>query len=108
MKLVALRKSEQNQAAIDPWTVVHFGTGLAAGLTETPLRWAMLAAVAYEVIEQYAERRDDVQKLFRISGAERLPNVAVDLVVFAAGHWLGKAWNRSGREGGGGQSKART
>lgn len=105
MKLVATRKSEQNEAAIDPWTVVHFGTGLAAGLTETPLRWAMLAAAAYEVAEQFAERQESVQKVFRISGAERWPNVAVDLLVFAAGHWLGKAWNRTGDVGGGGPDR---
>ena len=105
MKLVATRKSEQNEAAIDPWTVVHFGTGLAAGLVDAPLRWALLAAAAYEVVEQVAERRHAVQRVFQISGAERLPNVLVDLAVFAAGHWLGKAWNRTGDEGGGGPDR---
>ena len=32
MNLVARRKSEQNKAVLDPWTVVHLAVGLAAGL----------------------------------------------------------------------------
>lgn len=52
MKLVASGKSEQNQAAMDPWTVVHLGFGVAAGMTNVPLSVALLAAVGYEIFEQ--------------------------------------------------------
>lgn len=31
-QIVATHRSEQNLAMIDPWTVVHFSSGLAAGL----------------------------------------------------------------------------
>jgi hypothetical protein len=36
MRIVALKKSDQNHAVIDPWTVVHFSTGLAIGLMNVP------------------------------------------------------------------------
>lgn len=93
MKLVATRKDEQNQAALDPWTVVHFASGLAAGLVGVPRAVSFPAAVLYEVVEQYAERTPAGQDFFEAAGPERLPNVAVDLAVFALGQWLGERWN---------------
>lgn len=99
MRWVARRKAEQNRAALDPWTLVHFATGLATGLVELPLRWAFGAAVAYEVVEQALERRRFGQRLFKISGPEALSNSLIDLAVFAAGHELGRAWNRTGGDG---------
>jgi len=96
MRLVARSKAEQNRAAVDPWTAVHFTSGLAAGLTRVPLPWALAAAVAYEVVEQLGERRRPVQELFAVSGPESLANSLTDLVVFVLGHRLGKRWNASG------------
>jgi hypothetical protein len=93
MKLVATRKSEQNRAAVDPWTAVHLAMGLALGLTATPLCRALAAAVAYEVAEQVFERRAWGQAFFVTSGPEALANAMVDLAVFVAGHGLGRAWN---------------
>jgi len=95
MKLVATRKSEQNGAAIDPWTIVHFGIGLSFGLMEIPFVWSMLAASAYEVFEQALERADVGKTIFNTSGPEDYPNIAVDLIVFGLGHWLGTVWNES-------------
>lgn len=97
MKLVATSKREQNLAAIDPWTMVHFAAGLAAGLVEMPAGRAIACAAAYEVVEQLGERNEAVQDFFETSHPEHWTNVAVDLVVFAAGHWLGRRWNASGR-----------
>lgn len=96
MKILALRKQEQNQAAIDPWTPVHMAAGLALGLMNAPLTWSVAAAAAYEFGEQFLERSDAGQDLFDVSGPETLPNVLVDLAVFAAGHYLGSRWNRTG------------
>ena len=35
MQILAHRKQQQNQAAIDPWTPVHMAAGLAMGLVES-------------------------------------------------------------------------
>jgi hypothetical protein len=93
MKIVATSKADQNDSAIDPWTVVHFGVGLAAGLMGFGFAPSMLAATAYEVFEQGLERSGFGQDLFLTSGPENMPNVVVDLAVFGVGHWLGARWN---------------
>ena len=93
MKVLATRKSDQNDAAIDPWTVVHFGIGLGAGLMNLGFWPSMAAAGAYEIFEQGLERSEFGQDLFETSGPEKLPNVAIDMVVFGLGVWLGRRWN---------------
>lgn len=95
MRYVALRKAEQNQRSIDPWTVVHLSTGLALGLMGTPLRQSLAAAVAYEVAEQVFERLESGKRFFNTSGPEVVSNAVVDTAVFALGHWLGQKWNAS-------------
>ena len=96
MRFVARSKSDQNHAAVDPWTAVHLAAGLAAGLIEISLAPALGAALGYESVEQWFERGEAGQDFFEVSGPEHPSNVAVDLVVFAAGHWLGRRWNRTG------------
>ena len=96
MKLLAMSKVEQNRAAVDPWTAVHLSAGLALGLMNAPRGPALAAAAAYELVEQLAERREWGQDVFETAGPETLPNAIVDLAVFALGHWLGSAWNRTG------------
>lgn len=93
MKLVATHPSEQNAAAVDPWTVVHTSAGLAAGLVHAPFWAAFGAAVVYELIEMRVERTGVGARFFRTSGPESLFNSAVDLGVFALGYWWGKKWN---------------
>lgn len=95
MKLLATRKTDQNEAVVDPWTVVHFSSGLALGLIDLSLRKALPAAIAYELLEQVLERREVGQKLFVTSGPESLSNAVMDTAVFALGHWLGQNWNGS-------------
>jgi hypothetical protein len=96
MKLVATKKPEQNRSVADPWTVVHFATGLALGLVNAPLKWWLPVAAAYEVAEHYIEKSETGQELFDTSGPEIVPNALLDLAVFAAGHQLGRLWNRTG------------
>lgn len=95
MKFVATRKSEQNEAAIDPWTVVHFASGLAAGLIDMEASKAYSLAIVYEIGEQFFERDPEGQQFFRVSRPESLANSVVDVLVFIAGHKLGRAWNRT-------------
>lgn len=96
MQILAREKADQNAAAVDPWTVVHFATGLALGLMNVPFRAAMAASLGYELAEQVFERRRWGQELFETAGPESVPNAIVDSVTFAAGHILGRAWNRTG------------
>lgn len=72
---------------------MHFSTGLALGLIDVPIRWALTTAVAYEVVEQIFERHERGKRFFKTSGPEVVPNAMVDTAVFALGHWLGRKWN---------------
>ena len=95
MKWLASSKDEQNRAVLDPWTIVHFGTGLAAGLTDAPPVPALTAAIAYEGAEQVMERKELWRELFKTSGPESRANAVMDILVFALGMWLGRLWNAS-------------
>lgn len=96
MKIIAREKSEQNRAAVDPWTAVHLAAGLAAGLMNVPLAAAVAASLAYEIAEQFFERQRWGQELFETSGPESPANAVVDTAVFFAGHVLGRLWNETG------------
>lgn len=96
MRIVATRKKHQNQAVLDPWTVVHFAAGLAAGLVSLPRSHSLGLAVGYEFLEQWLERRELGQEIFEAAGPEVVPNAVMDVAVFAAGHYLGTRWNESG------------
>lgn len=95
MRVLATKKEHQNNAALDPWTVVHFAAGMAAGLVSIPRPHALGLAVGYEVLEQWFERRKFGQEIFDAAGPEILSNAVMDVVVFAAGHHLGTLWNES-------------
>lgn len=94
-RLVATRKGHQNKALVDPWTVVHFSAGLAAGLVRLDPRMSLSAAVAWEVIEQAFERQPMGQEAFKTAGPETVSNAVMDILVFAAGQALGELWNRT-------------
>lgn len=98
MRLIATEKAHQNRAMLDPWSLVHFATGLAAGLAEIDRRIAVGAAIAYEFVEQDLERREIGQELFDTAGPEAAANAIADVVLFAAGHIVGQLWNRTGRD----------
>lgn len=95
MKLIASRKADQNRAAVDPWTVVHFAAGMAFGLMNVRLDHAIGASVTYEIAEQVVQRFEWGQELFDTSGPETLPNSLVDSAVYLAGYRLGRMWNRT-------------
>lgn len=95
MKLVATKKSEQNKALVDPWTAVHLGFGLAAGLMGLNFYWSMAGATAYEVVEHQLEKSKVGQELFKTSGPEIFGNAVVDIGIFGLGWYLGDRWNRT-------------
>jgi hypothetical protein len=95
MRLVATEKAQQNRAVLDPWSIVHFATGLAAGLADVDRGPALGAAILYELLEQDLERRDLGQDVFNSSGPEIIANATADVILFAAGHFLGALWNRT-------------
>ena len=96
MKILATEKSEQNRAVLDPWTVVHFASGLASGLVDAPLRFSLPLAVLYEFAEHRLESSEVGRELLESAGPESVPNAVVDVGVFILGHALGRRWNRTG------------
>lgn len=95
MKIIAMSKLDQNRALLDPWTVVHFATGLAMGLVQAPRGLSAAVAVGYEAVEQWLERERLGQELFNVTRPESVPNSALDVAVFMLGHDLGSRWNRT-------------
>lgn len=95
MTFLATRKSQQNSATADPWTLVHFSAGLAMGMMNAPFWPSMLAATAYEVVENRFEHSEFGKKLFNISGPEILSNAVLDVIVFGAGWYAGQRWNET-------------
>ncbi len=95
MKVLATSKADQNSTILDPWTVVHFSMGLAAGLANVSPLLALAGAVAYELAEQVFERSEMGQSFFNVSGPEIPANALVDVIVFAGGQYLGRRWNES-------------
>lgn len=93
--LVAMRKEDQNEAAIDPWTFVHAGTGLALGLIGVKFQYAFAAAVLYELIEAKSENTERVRSFFNVSAPETTVNQIVDVAVFSLGLRLGSKWNQT-------------
>ena len=93
--IFARTKGDQNRAVLDPWSAVHFGVGLAAGLVALPIGWAFVPAVLYEIIEGEAELDPNVRSFFKVSQPETLENQAADLAVFAIGYVVGQRWNKN-------------
>lgn len=96
MKIVALHKEDQDRAIFDPWTVVHFATGLGLGLLDINFYLTMGASVLHELLEL----RPETMKFWK-SKPESIGNVTIDLVTVALGWYLGQAYN-------GGQPQRRT
>ena len=96
MLLVARSKADQNEAVLDPWSIVHLGAGLASGLVGIPLLPALAAATLYELVERRAETESAfVRALFKTSGPEATSNAVADVILFAVGAHLGRKWNQS-------------
>ena len=95
MVLIATTKSEQNEALVDPWTLVHAAVGLAVGLMGFSAPAAIGGAIAYEFLEKPLARAEFGKNLFNVSKPETLGNQVVDVFAFTLGHAAGAAWNQS-------------
>ena len=93
--LIATKRAEQNSAALDPWSVVHFGSGLALGLLGVSLPVGIALGVGYEVIEHAAESHRVGQRIFLTQGPESGVNMAMDMVLLAGGVALGNRWRKT-------------
>lgn len=91
--LIAWKKSQQNKALLDPWSVVHFGVGLAVGLMGIRMKPALVGAVLYEFAEAPLERAEFGKNLFNVSKPETMGNAVLDVVVFALGVRAGHRFN---------------
>lgn len=95
MKLFATNKGQQNESILDPWSLVHAGMGLAVGLVDIPLSWALAGSLAYEIIERPFEMADFGKNFFNVSKPENFGNRLADVVVFMIAAEAGRRWNRS-------------
>ena len=95
MIIVATKKSEQNLALLDPWSAVHFGTGLAVGLMGISTGAAIAGAVLYELAERPFEAAGFGKTIFNVSKPETTGNAVADVLIFALGLRAGQKWNRS-------------
>lgn len=96
MKIIAFEKQDQNEALVDPWSVVHFATGLAFGLIGLSGWKTLGAGVAWDIVEHFAEKAKFGQRFFNTSGPESWGNVATDLALFMGGWKLGQLYNSTG------------
>lgn len=96
MKILATNKSEEDKALIDPWTAVHAGVGLAAGLLGLNFFWSMAGAAAYEVVEHHVQKNKLGHQIFGTHEPEVLGNAITDVGIFGIGWWLGDKWNKTG------------
>ena len=90
--IVALTKADQNKAILDPWSLVHFAAGLAAGLVNAPRGPALAAAIVYEFAEQ---KMEGYTSFFGVSGPEKMRNAIADVLLFALGQELAARWQAS-------------
>ena len=96
MKLVALRKEDQNEAWVDPWSAVHGSAGLAFGLVNVPFKYTFVTAIVWDIFEHFFEKSRFGQRFFKTSGPESFGNVASDTVLFLFGWYLGQKYNSTG------------
>ena len=90
--LVAWTEETQNEAMLDPWSLVHGAAGLAAGLLGLPVWASVAAATVYEVVAGQLERTPRGQAFLHTSGPERLAHQLADVAVFAVGAWAGRQY----------------
>lgn len=87
MILVAHHKYDK--AAIDPWSAVSFGSGLASGLTDMSLGRALaILALSDFVFAAIGGKRG----MFSSLEAEPLENKVMDVLFYAYGNSLGRKW----------------
>lgn len=95
MRIIAREKAEQSVALVDPWTAVHFSSGLGFGLMNVGFWPSMAVNVGYEVLEYHFQRDKRGIEFFQVSQPENPSNSVTDMLVFALGWYLGRKWNKT-------------
>lgn len=87
MKILASERGDTGKAAIDPWSAVAFGSGLAVGLHDlTVTQVILIAAVSKMASTAIIDSCED---------KETIENKAFDAIAFIVGWKLGQIWNNT-------------
>lgn len=77
---------EVNSDAVDPWSIVHFLTGVAAGqVVSFPVYLGL--ATAYEVAE-YAHEYPKGSAIFGSKRPESMTNIVMDMILGTLGYMI--------------------
>ncbi len=87
--MILVAKHKYDKAAIDPWSAVSFGSGLATGLNDMSIGKAVvILALSDFVFSMLGGKRG----LFSSLEDEPLENKAMDVVLYCYGNTLGRKW----------------
>ena len=90
MNIIAKHKGDL--AVLDPWSAIHFSSGLATGLGDVSLGKAIAIAVASDLLMAYIFTSQKTGLLRSFADEPPLNKVA-DVALFALGNHLGRKWN---------------
>lgn len=91
MNVKLYAKHPDDYAVLDPWTVIHFSSGLATGLAEVTMLRAIGIALTTDII--YSLLLSQRSGLLRKREVEPLSNKAADFAAFALGNYMGRRWS---------------
>jgi len=85
MQVLARASKDNGVATIDPWTVVHFGSGLAIGLSGLSIPQTLAAITLSGIAKRLVSEDLNIQE-------ESAANKIVDIFAIAAGFYVGRSW----------------
>lgn len=80
----------RSQPLIDEWTPVHFASGMLMAVVGLRPLDALVASVAWEVLENVVAEAPGVKDVIPRAGAESFENAMVDVVVDMLGYGTGR------------------
>jgi hypothetical protein len=86
-----MQLARKGEAALDAWSLAHLASGVGLGLVGLATIWALVAIVAFEVVEGGLRRIKTTQRSSGLFEHESWSNIAADIVVGASGFFLGRA-----------------
>ena len=84
---VAKRKGE---APLDNWSWVHLAAGIGLGAIGVPTLWGMGLIAGFEVLEGGLRQIKTTKRAGGLFQYESWPNIIADIIVGAAGFFLGQ------------------
>ena len=86
MKAIASTRADNGSAVIDPWSAVHFGSGLAVGLASLSFTQTIAIMVLSELSKRLVVERIHKEE-------EEIHNQISDALLFVVGWKAGRMWN---------------